>query len=209
MRVACSATLAAVVGCAPRRGASGPDFVGTLRVSGSNAFVNSQPTRPGARIYSGDALSTGLKTSVVVDLVDDSTLQLDEQTGSRVTVHGDPCVVRVGVSAGQIYASKETNNKCGLVIHALNTELAARTQFNLNVRPQLATLTVIKGTIEVQSGKAVTVGQRQQMDFSGTTATDVKDITKAQVKQATGWRLQYKFGLCIWVGKVFCFSSGS
>ena len=78
-------------------------YVGTLEVDGPSAFLNRSPVASGVAAYSGDNVSTGAATSVIVHLPGDDYIQLDENTDPTFTFLEEANCLLAKIFSGEVF----------------------------------------------------------------------------------------------------------
>lgn len=180
--------LLVICGCATIRDSG---RVGTLRVTGSNVFLNNKPAGIGSVVRLGDELSTGQNSSALLEFTDGGYIQLDENTDPIFTWLEQGKCLFIRIFKGQAFLKKE--RAC---IEGPNVQLVLNSEVNMVAEPGLWTITVVKGTATIQKPKPLALLGSQQArvtkrGFEGKVRTLSPDELRAVVK----WRDRYRFPL--------------
>src|SRR5262245_37523351 len=181
--VAATLVGAALVGCAAGP-SGGSELIGTLEVDGPNAFRNGRPTDDGARVFHGDTISTGARTSMRLRFVGGGVLQLDENTDPQLLREGACILVRI--LTGQAFVDAKR-----VCIADSNLEVTLNSRANLKIVGQRSTLTLIEGSAEMGRPERRAVGQYAQYIVIGGVVDSVQRLRREDAEATANWTRRY------------------
>lgn len=165
--------------------------VGTLRITGSNVFLNKQHASHGATVRLGDELTTGKGSSALLTFTDGGFIQLDENTDPVFTWFEQGKCLLIRIFKGQAYVKKE--RAC---IEGPNVQLVLGSEVNMQVEPGSSTITVVKGTATIEKPKPVAVLSAQQARVSKRGVEGkVRSLSSNELQEVVRWRDRYRFPL--------------
>jgi hypothetical protein len=180
--------LLAIGGCATIRDTGG---VGTLKISGSNVFLNKQPAETGSVVHLGDELTTGKDSSALLEFTDGGFIQLDQDTDPVFSWFEQGKCLLIRIFKGQVYLKKE--QAC---IEGPNVQLVLGSELNMQVEPRSSTITVVKGTATIEKPKPLAVLSAQQVQVSKRGFEGkVRSLSSEELREVVRWRDQYRFPL--------------
>ena len=182
--VVAMAVAAAACGPLPTKGPS--ELVGTLDVDGANAYLNGTPTKAGASVYLGDRVSTGLRTSVRVQLQIGGYVQLDEQT--------DPDFFRearcllVHLLTGRIFVDGS-----GICVRVHDVAALQNSRVHYEHSDTRTQIVVLEGRITTLQPTPVTLTQYEKYSITGGRVDGPRQLTRQQAERLAAWRNNYLF----------------
>lgn len=147
--------LACLASLAPIAHAQG-NAIATMDVDGSNAFVDNARQRPSARdieILDGNMVRTGQRTSALVEIVPEGSVQLNENSAKLITssfFKGARCFA-VRLISGELLVNGE--NVCFLTNVGAVSGIS-HSRINIKVDERGTVLTVIEGSAELDEAPA-------------------------------------------------------
>jgi hypothetical protein len=178
-------------GCPSGMGHKAPNLLGTLAVSGKNAFVNGKRAYTGTDIHDGDQVATGPNTRAIVTLSDGTTVELDQDTdpwfsGVLTSLANVACAVKVFVHVGHVALKSPDNKQCQIFFASGDTTAAVNTWLDASVTPAGTHLTVAEGHLEMQSPKAMPLRRSEQATIANGRVT-VRRLSEAELAAVFGW----------------------
>lgn len=190
--IALAAPWAPVSAQAPAR-----EEIGKLVADGAEGYVNGVQIKARKKyvIYDGDTISTGRDTSLRLSLTADGYdgyIQLDEDT--------DPNLLKKsGCIAMEMLKGRAIINAKRICMKTPRLEGVTKSLVHLDVNEQADTLTVIKGSVDLQAPIATTVGEFWRYSVGADGAAQAQRIDAAEAQRTIEWQKQYFRGMPTWL----------
>jgi hypothetical protein len=172
--------------------APGGGAFGTVFVAGPYVTVNGRPAQNGAPIRNGDTVATGPGSSALVSLARGGSVQLNQNTDPSFFEQARDalgCLVRTVLNTGEMYSDGQ--GVCG---GAAGVLFAAQSQFDLQIVPGGAVLTITEGHVVLSGPEPASVMAGTQVSVLGGRIAEQHRISAAEQASIIGWRNQYRFG---------------
>ncbi|SIT49095.1 hypothetical protein BN2475_1250027 [Paraburkholderia ribeironis] len=158
-------------------------YVGTLEVYGPSAFLNGSPVASGANAYSGDNVSTGPGTSVIVHLSGSDFIQLNENTDPTFLEEASCLLTKI--FSGEVFVhSHNTCVETDQVLAAMGSDV------NVAHRPGRTVLTVIEGRVVIRKPQYLVLAPSQQyLVVRG--VGQLTTLTPMDAAATAAWRQRY------------------
>jgi hypothetical protein len=190
-------------GCAIPPTEPSKDLIGTLRISGSNVFLNRTEAQNGLRVYNGDNVTTGSNSSAIIEFPTGGFVQLDENTDPIFTwerFQTGICLI-IKILRGQAWV--EESQYC-VVLKTPNTDALTNSKVNIKVAPRRSVITVLQGNVTIERPQKLRIQGSEQVAISERGIEAVRKLTKRELRSVVSWRGVYEFqGWCCIDGEVF------
>jgi hypothetical protein len=161
-----------------------------LEVLGPAVYVNGTRGRSGQPIYSGDQVSTGRESGAIVRFEDGGFWQLDAETDPRFELvrKGMDWFLRVIHGVGQGLAESGETRLEVQTAQGMFRQLGTR--FNLLIGPDHATLTVLRGRMELRGPQQIAVGEGMQLRVSHGRVEQLRALSARELEETLQWHLE-------------------
>jgi hypothetical protein len=163
------------------------DTIGRLLVDGRHAFINGQPVvQNGSYVFSGDHVSTGDATSVLVVLNDGGEVQLDQNTDPTF-LEAYCLVVEMAIGRAAV-----KNAKClELRTKKPNTASLLNSFVHIENTPDVARVTVLEGSVTVQSPSQASLRANEEYVARSDGGVEILQLTPEQAYARVEWTRDY------------------
>ncbi|MGB7292040.1 MAG: FecR family protein [Thermodesulfobacteriota bacterium] len=190
-------------GCAIPPTEPSKDLIGTLRVSGSNVFLNGTRAANGMSVYNGDNVTTGSNSSAIIVLPTGGFVQLDQNTDPIFTwerFQTGICLI-VKILRGQAWVDE--SQYC-VVLKTPDTDALTNSKVNVKVGPGRSVITVLQGNVTIEKPYKLRIKGSEQVAISKRGIEEVRKLTRQELRSVVSWRVRYEFqGWCCTDGEAF------
>lgn len=171
---------------------TGKTQVGFMQVDGQNAFLNGQRVTADVpiRVYTGDHVSTGTRTSVRIGLVAEGyggIIQLDQDTDPNLVI-ASRCIIM------KILKGQALVNAKNICLGSGNLSGVTNSLVNLKTDGITTELTVVEGRMEIEQPSVASVAANQRYWAGPSGEYRQYDIDAAEAQRTVEWTQRYSFG---------------
>uniref|UniRef100_A0A831XE98 FecR protein domain-containing protein n=1 Tax=Geobacter metallireducens TaxID=28232 RepID=A0A831XE98_GEOME len=177
----------AMSGCVPLPTEPG-GAIGTLRVSGTNVWLNNRTGKDGDTVRIGSSVATGPGSSALVEFRDGGYLQLDEKTDPIFEWLAQSKCILIRIFTGQAYLKRE--RAC---VEGPNLSLVLSSEANIRIGSKFAEVTLLQGNADITAPAPKSLLPAQQLTVTGKRVTSLRTLTPAQLQGVVAWRGKYRF----------------
>ena len=163
------------------------DTIGRLLIDGRNAFINGRPVvQNGSYVFSGETISTGPGTSVLLVLNDGGEIQLDQNT--------DPLLLEAFCLVMEMARGRAAvKNAACLQLRTKKPDTAGLVDsfVHVEVAPDAARVTVLQGRVTMQTPSQASLGPNQEYVARTGGGVETLQLTPEQAYARVAWTQNY------------------